>query len=189
MVFQFVSEWPLQDVYKELDEWSTPMSLRLPELVMDVNTQIGALRNGLFQWYETVIRPLWIGLLVWVCKVILITYFQVLQLVVAYRNWSFMVSQCTAQFMGNQRNQGLNHISNQGSVTWFVLYTKCSHCCYLHKIISVRRMQGNNYTWKKIKVGQISWIRTLRISAASTSTEECISRMLAFSTLYDISIN
>lgn len=46
--FQFVSEWPLQDVYKEL-EWSTPMSLRLPELVMDVNTQIGALRNGLFQ--------------------------------------------------------------------------------------------------------------------------------------------
>lgn len=49
MVFQFVSEWPLQDVYKELDEWSTPMSLRLPELVMDVNTQIGALRNGLFQ--------------------------------------------------------------------------------------------------------------------------------------------
>lgn len=180
--FQFASEWPLQDVYKEL-EWSTPMLLRLPELVMDVNTQIGALWNGFFQWYETVIRSLWIGLFVWVCKVIIITYFQVLQLLVVYRNWSFVVSQCTAQFMGNQRNQGLNHISNQGSVTWFGLYTKCSYCCYLQKIINLRRMQentGRKSRWAKFQeYGRWGYVRHPRGRVHMKN---------GFSTLYNVSI-
>lgn len=46
--------------------------------------------------------------------------------------WSW-VSPCTAEFLGNERNQWLNHICNEWSVTGFGLHTKHCNCCNLHK--------------------------------------------------------
>lgn len=42
------------------------------------------------------------------------------------------VSPCAAKFLGNERNQWLNHVCNEWSVTGFRLHTKHCNCCNLH---------------------------------------------------------
>lgn len=45
------------------------------------------------------------------------------------------VSPCATKFLGNERNQWLNHVCNEWSVTGFGLHTKHCNCCDLHKKI------------------------------------------------------